>query len=250
MVNKIIKLINSDKSLVQETPYMYEGNYVPRVTTILSSMLHEDHLMGWSNYLGWKRMDYKATLQEAASKGTYVHNFIENKIKENQDPVMDLVPENIKHEVETAYASFISWWDIISKNNVKILMQEFPLVCPYFGGTLDILLEINGKVYLMDFKTSNHVSYKYFLQLSAYKYILEDYHGIKVDGVGVIMFNKKEIAFSEYILDFENNWDAEFMNVCINTFFGLVYSYYGRLRCENMFKEVVKKNDDKGEIIG
>ena len=123
MVNKIIKLINSDKSLVQETPYMYEGNYVPRVTAILSSMLHEDHLMGWSNYLGWKRMDYKATLQEAASKGTYVHNFIENKIKENQDPVMDLVPENIKHEVETAYASFISWWDIISKNNVKILMQ-------------------------------------------------------------------------------------------------------------------------------
>lgn len=251
MIEKLIRSITETerdhediRTLVDETPYIYGNFYVPRVTHILSSMVHEDYLMRWSNYLGFKRQNYKEVVQLAADKGSFTHNFIENKLKDNKDPNMDFVPENIRQEVMNAYDSFLLWWEVISKNNkVEILMQEVPLVCQWFGGTLDILVRINDKVYLLDFKTSNNVSFKYFLQLSAYKYMLEVNHGIEVDGVGVIMFSKQDANFSEYIFDFENPDDVGFINVCCSTFFALTYAYYGRLRCEHEFKEWLKYNE-------
>lgn len=237
-----------NRDMVKETPYQFNGYFVPRVTEILSSMLHEDYLMGWSNYLGFKKQKYADVLKEAANKGTFVHNSIEHYLKENKEPQFELtVPDNLLNEVETAYNSFLSWWNIISKQDYKILMQEQPLVSPWFGGTLDLLIQINGRIYLMDFKTSNQVSYKYFLQLAAYRYMLKEQFNINVDGVGIILFNKKEVRFSEYILDFNNPWDLDYINTCLNTFFGLVYSYYGRLKCESMFKEVKLKSENGGK---
>ena len=39
--------------------------------------------------------------------------------------------------------------------------MEETITCPYFGGTYDFLVEINGRNWLIDFKTSNHIGYKY-----------------------------------------------------------------------------------------
>ena len=58
----------------------------------------------------------------------------------------------------------------------RVIETEKQLVCPYFGGTLDCLAEIDGRIYIIDFKTSNHITYKYFLQLAAYKYMIENYY--------------------------------------------------------------------------
>ena len=58
------------------------------------------------------------------------------------------------------------------ENKVDIIGQEESLISPYYAGTYDLLVNINGDPYLVDFKTSNHVGYKYFMQIAAYRYLL------------------------------------------------------------------------------
>lgn len=228
-----------------DSVYSFNGVNVPRVTEILSAMLHEQYLMEWSNAMGlYKHTKYQDILDTAADIGTYVHKSIEVFLSE--DKIDDVtIPYDISTEVGYAFNSFLEWWDIIESTDHEILLQEHTLVCKYFGGTLDLFVKINNKKYIVDFKTSNHSSYKHFLQLSAYRYMLEE-NGENVDGVIILMLDKKICKFTEYVLDFNIKEHLLFMDKCEETFLSLVYSYYNRYTVENMFKEVFGGNKSNG----
>lgn len=235
-IESLLQKVNMKELQLDTDRYYYQGYNVPRVTEILSSMLHEDFLMIWANTLGlYKKKKYKEELEDAATKGTYVHDAIEDYIQNNNDLNLDNVMNGYRTEVGYAYGSFKAWWNIISKRNIKVIMQEHKLVCPWFGGTLDLLTEIDGKIYLLDFKTSNHPSYKYFLQLAAYRYILKYYYGIEIYGCGIIKLNKKLIEFKEFIIDKSNPEYENFMNQCEQTFLSLVYAYINRINIEKYY---------------
>ena len=52
-IESLLRKINMDEAGIDNSHYMYNNRYpVPRVTEILSSMIHEDHLMKWSNFIG------------------------------------------------------------------------------------------------------------------------------------------------------------------------------------------------------
>lgn len=238
-IESLLKKIDLKELNIQADRYQYQGFNVPRVTEIISSMLHEDFLMVWANNIGlYQKKKYKDELEQAATKGSYVHNAIEDYIQNGNDLDLDNVMAGYRKEVNYAYGSFKSWWDIISKRNVKVIMQEQKLVCPWFGGTLDLLIDIDGKVFLLDFKTSNHPSYKYFLQLAAYIYILKNFYGIEVYGCGIIKLNKSFIGFEEFIIDKSMPQYNEFINMCIETFLSLVYAYFNRINIENYYKRL------------
>jgi len=175
--------------------YSYNGITVPRTTEILSAMLHEDYLMTWANSIGlYKRQKYKNVMENVSNIGSLCHKCIEDYIQHN------ILPDDTKLQIEVfnAFHSFLEWWKIILKCKFKIIFEEKELTCPYFGGTLDLLIEINGKVYLVDFKTSNHTSYKHYLQLSSYRYILITEYGIEVDGFIILKLSKTKVFFEEY----------------------------------------------------
>ena len=242
----ITRINPSEMNLKLDTIYDYNGIPVPRVTNILSSMLHEEYLMGWANYIGLKGEQYRKTLNAAAVKGTYTHNAIEKYVQNGTEFDSSRVPENYRYAVNNAYLSFLKWWEIITQNNYRVIMQEEKLVGKYFAGTLDLLIEINGLVYLMDFKTSNHPSFKYFLQLSAYIYLLKELYNIDVDGCGIIMLSKDDISFNEIILNdirIPGSYNNQYMKYCEETFLSLAYAFYNRSRVESMFKEVIKNNE-------
>ena len=50
--SKMFKILDTVNKIDLESPYSFEGNPVPRVTSILSEMLHEDYLMTWANNVG------------------------------------------------------------------------------------------------------------------------------------------------------------------------------------------------------
>lgn len=222
--------------------YLYNNIVVPRVTSILSAMLHEDYLMEWSNRIGlYQHSRYKDALDTASDIGTHVHLMIEMYITPcdgyDNEKYVNSIPLNLKPRVLNAFQSFLQWWQVITKNDYKVLLQEHSLTCEWFGGTLDLLLEINGKVYLVDFKTSNHTSYKHFLQLSAYRYMLER-NGTHVDGCIILLLDKKKCVFTEYILNFSDINHLAFINQCQETFLSLVYAYYNRINTENMYQDI------------
>jgi len=210
--------------------YVYNGVYVPRVTNILSKTIHEDYLMQWSNSLGFKRKSYTKTLNAAADYGTKSHKGVELYLKGL--PIPEGTPTN-------PINGFIKWWNLINSNNkITIIHQEYALTCPWFGGTYDMLLEINGKIYLVDFKTSNHLSYKYCLQLAAYNYMLKFNKIANISGIIILQLKKETPDFNEFVLNLDNSNHANFFNHCENTFLSLVYSYYHILEAEQLYKSL------------
>lgn len=227
----------------KDSPYKYEGKYVPRVTEILSDMLHVDSLMNWSNYIGlYKHQSYKDVLDKAATIGTMVHNAIEEYLQQGTMPIFNHHVFSINESATNAFNSFLEWWKVISTHNVSIVMEEAPLICFYYGGTVDLVLNIDGKNYLIDFKTSNHPSSKYFLQLAAYKRILNEQYHLDISGCIILMLSKSEVRYNEIMLNLDDVKDFMFMKDCETTFMSLVYAYYNRYSIENKAKGYLKEN--------
>lgn len=205
--------------------YTYDGKNVPRVTEIISKMIHEDSIVLWANNLGFRHIRYRDALDEAANIGTNVHSAIEHYLKE--DKTSELV----------SLKAFQLWWEQLKRTNkIEILGQEQKLVCPFFGGTYDLLLKINDVIYLVDFKTSNHVTYKYYIQLAAYNYMLKQ-QGINIGGVIILQVSKTSPQYNEYVLDLHNPSHKEYFDLCERTFLSLVYSYYHISYLERRFNE-------------
>ena len=58
------------------SPYHYNNIPVPRVTEILSKTIHEDYIVKWANYLGFKHLNYQDELDKYANIGTITHERI------------------------------------------------------------------------------------------------------------------------------------------------------------------------------
>ena len=207
--------------------YTYNDTPVPSVTTILSKCIHEDYLMNWANYLGFKRIKYKDKLNEAATLGTMGHNAVEAYLQDGTES------PNI------CLASFLLWWnDLNEQHTVKILGMEQKMILPYCGGTYDILLSIDDRVYLLDLKTSNNLSFKYFIQLAAYRHMLYKTQNMNIDGCIVLQLDKNNAGFNEQVLDFSINEHYQFIEQCAFTFISLVLSFYNVYRTEAEYKKL------------
>lgn len=211
--------------------YNKEGRSVPRVTEILSAMIHSDSLMIWANRLGLRGIEYMKELNRAASYGTQAHSCIERYLK-----------EKIKSEGNIPFLGYLLWEQILNEKGLVVapIMIEERLSCEWFGGTVDAVLDISGNIYLVDFKTSNHVTYKYFLQLAAYLYMLRA-KGIYPTGIIVLQLDKKEPGFNEYLLNFSIPEHNDFINYCTETFFALVYAYYQLERVKKEYTAIFKE---------
>ena len=52
-IESLLKKISTEElDIIEGNHYQYQGYNIPRVTEILSSMLHENFLMVWSNSIG------------------------------------------------------------------------------------------------------------------------------------------------------------------------------------------------------
>lgn len=216
----------------KDTEYTHDGIPVPRVTEVISKMIHKDSLMYWANSLGFKGLKYSTVLNSAARLGTAAHYAIEMYLK-----------NKLEDSTNIPFLGFLSWYNTITqeiKLPIEVIMVEQRLTCKWFGGTMDALLKIGNKIYLVDFKTSNHITSNYFFQLAAYRFMLKLQKRIEIDGVIVLQLDKDSPGFNEYLLDFEKPDHAIFMNHCEVTFLSLVYAYYNVEYAERTYKSLFK----------
>lgn len=114
----------------------------------------------------WRRIS-----DEAKVAGSLAHDWVERNIAgETQD-----LPEN--KEACNAVNAFIEW---SKKVNPQWHASELIVGSQLhrFAGTLDAIATINGKLTLVDFKTSKAIYPENFIQLSAYQIALEEYQQI------------------------------------------------------------------------
>ena len=122
--------------------------------------------------------------QEAADIGTKIHDWIDAWIN-GKDPAMPEDPN-----VLTGITSFL---DYQREHKVKWLEGE-QITCSEvygFAGKYDRKAIIDGKKYMVDFKSSNQLSEDYCFQTMLYQIAEEELSGEKFDGRLVLRFAKE-----------------------------------------------------------
>lgn len=235
-MKEMVTLLDTVEPISVDSDYTYNGIIVPRVTKILAKCIHSDSLMHWANSLGFKRQSYKKTLDEAANIGHHAHENIDKFLDDENYEAMEF---SMPHQSYNAYQSFLKWYTTICNiASVKVIFHEKTLTCKYFGGTLDGLYEINGKIYLVDYKTSNHITFKYILQLAAYRYMLRTELGIEIDGCIILQLSKYSISYNEFVLNFDIQEHLKYINDCEMAFLSIVFAYYNIFKIENGYKNL------------
>ncbi len=97
-----------------------------------------------------------------------------------------------KVKIETAKGVMIAeLYDetpITTGNFIKLIEAEVHLFSDELkvAGTCDLIVEIEDKLWLIDFKTSNHIQPTYELQTAVYGKCYEECFGKKVDNYGIL----------------------------------------------------------------
>ena len=223
-----MKSIDFDMNNIDNTAHYKNKNgiYVPRVTDIINYFGDKEALINWSNSLGFKRLRYRDELDKASAIGSETHEAIESYLKTGVETTTYSIP----------FKGFLLWINRIrAGNRVEVLKIEEPLIGTYYGGTCDLLIKVNDKIFVVDYKTSNKVYAKHFIQLSAYRALLFELYGIVVDGVMILQLNKKFPEFREYPLDLSIPENYRFMEYAFSTFLSMVYTYYNIINTENIY---------------
>lgn len=235
--DSIIALLQRSKTEEKnkETLYMYNGVPVARVTTILEETASNAGLVIWANRLGFKHISSTAASKMFTDIGSEVHDYAECVVNGYETRLHSHTPE-----AANCKAAFDKWWDDLNKQHekVRVLKTECPMSCKWFGGTCDLIINIDGKNILVDYKTSKDIYNQYFLQLAAYKYLIEECtfgSTMKLDGCMIVRLPKDGKPYETKMLDFSNPVHRKIINDAESTFWSMVLTYYSR---SNVYSEL------------
>ena len=186
-----------DGTRVYKTP---SGSAYPSVTTV-TGLHSKASIIAWRKKVG--EAEANRISNRAATRGTRIHTLCESYLRgESAEP--DIFDQEV-------YRSLIPHLDKI--NNIHAL--EDPLYSDHLevAGTVDCIAEYNGKLAVIDFKTSARVKTRdnihgYFMQTSAYAVAFEERTGIPVGKMVIIMGvdDNEPLIFEEK----RDDWIEEF----------------------------------------
>ena len=142
---------------------------------------------------------------EAADTGSQVHDIalkIGEALKNKEN--IETLPEDLSEEVKNGVHAFIDW---ILEHKVKFIECERLVYSKEhkFVGITDAVIEVDGKRYLIDYKTSKGIYNEMKYQVAAYTIAYQEETGINLDGQMLIHFNKDTGEFKIHEIDQENN---------------------------------------------
>lgn len=160
-----------------------DGKVYPSVTTIFS-LYENKYLQEWKNIVGERQADRIA--KAAAARGTYIHERCEELIKGIEKP--------------QTFAQRMLYWDqwekfkpLVSKIE-KVYANEAPLYSDFLevAGTVDCVGIWNGKLSIIDFKTSSRYKSKneietYWMQCAAYAVCWEERTGTPINNLVILI---------------------------------------------------------------
>jgi len=159
------------------------GIYYPSVTTILGYFPKGSFFETWLKDSG-HNADF--IMRRAGDEGTQVHNAAEKILKGEEIRWIESDGHvNYNTHVWRMVLSFYDFWSMYKPT--LLLSEEFMFSDTHkYSGTLDLLVELNGKKWIIDIKTSTAIHTSHFLQMSAYVKAYEERYMQKVDNVGIL----------------------------------------------------------------
>jgi len=160
--------------------YRVDGIRIPSVTKIVDACFPK-FLTDWALSIGEE--EYRRVIDEALEIGNATHKFCESFIKQEYNELEgDLTP---------SCEAFLKWY---AWSDAEFLDAERKIYCDKFkyAGTVDAVAKINGRVCVIDFKTSKKIYKPYHLQVAAYCQAVKRMDGLRKWPLGVILRLDKE----------------------------------------------------------
>ena len=195
-----IQRVETPEGRLYETP---SGKRYPSVTSV-TGLLGKEAIIAWRKRVGEAEANRIST--RAANRGTRIHSLCESYLNN----------EHVEPDIFDA-ETWSSFKPVLTKvNNIHCL--ETPLYSDHLqvAGTVDCIAEYEGKLAVIDFKTSSRVKrrddiHNYFMQCSAYAVAFEERTGISVPNIVILMSvdNEPPLIFHEK----RNQWINSFIDL-------------------------------------
>lgn len=168
--------------------YYAEGNFYPSVTTILEAYPKDAAYFKWIKEVG---TDADAIRDEAGRRGSVVHELTEQYDNGAEVSLLNM-DGNLQFKM-SEWAMFERYVDFITRFKPEYIMNEQNFVSARLGfaGTIDRLAMLDGKLTLIDIKTSNNIHDSYWLQLAAYAALVHDMTANMIEQVAILHLNAK-----------------------------------------------------------
>lgn len=199
--------INSDGGRIYQTP---TGEKYPSVTTILGYFSAKS-IKEWRTRVGAEEANKISA--RASKRGTSTHTLCENYLL-NKPNKIDMFDQEM-------FNTLVPHLDRI--DNIHCLERRLFSHKLKAAGTVDCIGEYDGKLSIIDFKSSKRVKKKvwissYFMQCAAYGMMFWEHTGMAIDNITVIMGvdDHPSIVFQEPL----KPWLEEFRKVRLQYYLG------------------------------
>lgn len=210
---KVVGKITSDHTPEGHAYILPSGVRVASVTTKLGACISKPHLIPWSIKLAIEYLDplyvhnlitpgnkashhkiastrYTAERDAAGFWGHTAHEFIEKYITAEINGTEKPVIPGDNPPVCAAIRSFLKF---MGENNIVPIASELLVGSEklYCAGTLDFICLMDGKLTLIDWKTSNNIDQiSYSAQCAAYKKMFEEMTGLRIRQSKIVLLSK------------------------------------------------------------
>lgn len=229
-MTRLVSLYNNSVKLEfskAKHAYTWDGKFIPGVTSILQ-LLNKPALVPWAagvavshilenfkDHFGRPELEvlcreaknaHRIFSRSAADIGTAVHKFAEQALVDRRVSM----PSN--PEVRKGAEAFLGW---LHKH------KPVPIDCErivfskhwYYAGTCDMWGRLDGKLCVLDFKTSSGLYLEMLLQIAAYAIALEEETGERIDDGWIIRLDKKTGKCQPYHIPILRRYRDAFLRV-------------------------------------
>lgn len=168
-----LRVIEKDNKRIYVTP---EGNEYPSVTTVV----------GWKKrefFAEWRRKhpeESRYALQRGNDFHTLIEHYMQNEVPsvhsdDRTQKMFDLIKPEL-HKINNIVAQEVALWSDVMK----------------LAGRVDCIAEYDGKLSIVDFKTSKKMKDEYeiedyFLQATCYAIMVEERTGVEIPNIVILM---------------------------------------------------------------
>ena len=176
--------------------------YMPSITTILQSVKVDSYFLdNWKEEQAEKlgMLGKRIELFLSAERGTAVHNAIE---RWNNGEQLDWKKDGYTSEEWARVCEYMNWAE---EREHKFLQSEIFVFSEHYNwaGQCDGIVEIDGKKYIIDFKTGKDLYLSNKLQVAAYWQAYQEMTGEEIHGAILLCvgYTKNRKGFKELILE-------------------------------------------------
>jgi ATP-dependent exoDNAse (exonuclease V) beta subunit len=185
IANRISEIDEESKQInfLDQRFYQRKDKYYPSITSILQCYPKGKYFDQWLKDVGNSAEHIAA---RSAQEGTLTHELIEKYLKgEKLEWLNENGNANYPLNVWKMVLRFAEFWETYKPILIHSEIHLFSDINE-IAGTCDLVLEINGEIWLLDIKTSNHLNNSYDLQTAAYTICWNETFEEKVKRNGII----------------------------------------------------------------